>query len=184
MEMNKRVMATMQLFQSARDENLAKIVRKFTGWASSIPVGGVSNDRVKAEKASIRGFLTRLSRQEKRILVDQSYKLKASMTDLISKESGAIVAEWHDRGEHDIYYDARKTHLDRSGTMFTIRDSWAHKQGLIKAPNGFTDDFEMVGEFPFCQCSYTYFYRLEDLPEQFLTAKSKNVLKSKQSLRK
>ena len=183
-EMNKRMMATMQLLQASRDETLAKVVRNFTGWATSIPEGGTAQAKQREEKARIRRILTRIPNQEKRIILDQSYKLKTAMDDLIAKESGAIAAKWYDRGEHDITYDARKLHLDRSGTIFTIRNSWAHQQGLIKAPNGYTDDFEMVGEFPFCKCHYEYFYRIEDLPKQFLTVTAKNVLKSKKFMRK
>jgi hypothetical protein len=179
-EMNRRIMATTQLLHLTRDESTAKVVRSFTGWATSIPAGGTPVAKQKEEKDAIRRTLTRIPNQEKRVILDQSYKLKVTMTDTLAKESGAIAAMWHDRGEHDSAYNARRDHLARSGTIFTIRNSWAHKQGLIKAPNGYTDDFEMVGEFPYCQCSYTYFYSADELPTEFLTVKGKNVLESKQ----
>jgi len=177
-EMNRRMMATTQLLQLTHEENTAKVIRSFTGWATSIPAGGTPVAKQKEEKNTIRRTLTRIPQQDKRVILDQSYKLKVAMNDTIAKESGAIAAMWHDRGEHDPAYNARRDHLARSGNIFVIRNSWAHKQGLIKAPNGYTDDFEMVGEFPYCQCSYSYFYSVEELPNEFLTAKAKNVLES------
>ena len=62
--------------------------------------------------------------------------------------------------------------------MYLIRDSWAHKKGLVKpGPQGFTDDITAPGEEIFCSCSYVYLYSLSQLPPSMITAKGREALK-------
>ena len=58
-----------------------------------------------------------------------------------------------------------------------MRDSWAHKAGLVKpGKNGYTDEIEQPAELPFCKCSYQYVFSLRSIPAECLTEKGKKAL--------
>jgi hypothetical protein len=175
-ELDRRLLAATDLIRLNREEAVARMGRRWTGWATSIPKGGPAEiARVKL-KQEIKKPLQRLPFEERRLFIDQGHKMVAAVNATIALDGGAIAAKW--RHVHQLGYDARPAHLARDGQIFLVRDSWAHQQGLL-APvndNGFTDDIEQPGELPFCRCSYVWFYRLRQLPDTLLTQKGREQL--------
>ena len=113
---------------------------------------------------------------ERRVLTDQGHKLNAALSDVLAKNSGAIAATWHSHWRQ-AGYDYRPDHKDRDGKFYLIRDSWAHKAGLVKAGSaGFFDDITQPGEEVYCRCTAVYVTALRGLPPEMLTEKGKAEL--------
>ena len=107
--------------------------------------------------------------ERRRVDVDQGHKLIANVSNLVATDAGAIAGIWHSHGEHDRSYNARKEHLARAGKLYLIRDSWAHRDGLVKPMHGYMDEIDMVGQLPFCRCFYQYVTSPRRLPDEMLT---------------
>ena len=179
-ELNKRILISSDLIRLNRDAAVEKTLQRFAGWATSVPEGG-SKVVDKAEvKETIGKSLAQLKYEERRLLTDQGHKLMASINDVIAMDNDAIAAIWHDRGAEDHAYDARPDHLARSGKVYAIRSSWAHKEGLIDKGAGYTDAMTAPGEEVYCSCSYEYLYNVDDLPTDMLTAKGRKWLETKE----
>lgn len=168
-ELDKRIVASVDLIRLNRQEAMARQLKRFAGWASSIPPGGAAEADRRKLKAEIRKPLARLPFEERRVMIDQGHKLVSSINSVIAIDGGAIAARW--RHVHQPGYDARPAHQARDGKVLLVRDSWAHKAGLVAADGdeGFTDDVEQPAELPFCRCSYSYLYALNRLPAGLLT---------------
>lgn len=178
-ELDRRILASAGLIKLNRKEAVEKTLRRFSGWATSIPPGGTEATDKREAKSDIRKSLATLKFEERRVQIDQGHKLIANLNDILAVDGGAIAATWVDRGSSDSHYKARPEHKawsDRKATRL-IRDSWAHKAGLVK-PNsdGFTDEYEMVGQLPYCSCHQIYKYNLRQLPDDLLTAKGREFL--------
>jgi hypothetical protein len=176
-ELDRRIMASADLIKLNRVQAREKTIQRFAGWATSIPVGGSDVVAKNPVKSEIRKSLAQLPFAERRVLIDQSAKLRASISDIVATDGGAIAATWHDHGAHDKTYNARPDHLARNGKVFAIRGNWAIEKGLMRAgPNGYTDEIEMVGELPLCRCSYAYHYALSQIPADMLTQAGRDEL--------
>ena len=168
-ELDRRIAASANLIKLNRDEAVSTTLRRFQGWATSIPAGGSNVVDVKDEKANVRKALTNLSFQERRVVIDQTHKLVDAITDIVAVEGGAIAAEWHSPWRRQ-GYSARLDHKERDEKVFAVRGCWALEKGLMKrGPNGYTDEIERPGEFVFCSCSYSYIFYLPSLPVDMLT---------------
>ena len=153
-------------------------MRRFEGWATSIPEGGSKSVDKKKEKESIRKSITKVSFQNRRVTIDQSQKFAASLNAVIANNNGAIAATWHSRWR-TAGYDYREDHKERDEKVYAIADNWAIKQGLMKAGSGgYTQDITQPAEEVFCQCRYTYIYSLDYLPDEMLTDKGRKFLES------
>ena len=173
-ELDRRILAAANLIKLNRTAAVEKTIQRFQGWATSIPKGG-SNVVAKGEtKDDIRKALASLPYEERRVIVDQGHKFAANLSDILATDGGAIAAIWR---HHHVTYP-RPEHVERDGDVFLIRDSWAHREGLVKpaGPKGYTDSIEMPGELPLCRCTYSYYFHLRDLPQDMLTAKGKAAL--------
>lgn len=175
-ELDRRIMVSANLIKLNRDEAISTTLRRFQGWATSIPKGGSKSSDPVEEKKLIRKELSSIRFKERRVIIDQTKKLNSSIRDIVAVDSGAIAGIWHSR--HSMGYDNRPEHLKRDGSIFIIRDSWAHKKGYVKPVNGYMDEIEMVGEFVYCSCSYQYLFHLKQLPEEYLTEKGKEFIKT------
>ncbi len=176
-ELQRRIMAAAQLIKLNREEMIARTMRRFSGWATSIPIGGSEAVDRKEENASIKKALKSLPYDERRVMIDQAGKFKASLSNITATETGAIAAVWrsHFRAAG---YNARPDHAERDGKIFVIRDNWAMQNGLMKLDgHQYTDDIEMPAEFVYCQCRYKYLYNLRDLPDEMLTDKGRASIK-------
>lgn len=177
-ELNRRIMASADLIKLNRDEAVSKTMRRFSGWATSVPPGGAGSVDKAHVKKTVRKALASEPFESRRVLIDQGHKLASNINAIAAEGGGAIAAEWRSRWREP-GYDYREPHKERSigGKVFLIRDSWAHERGLVKpSAEGYTDQIEKPGELPFCRCSYVYLFSLRDLPADMLTQKGKAEL--------
>lgn len=173
-ELDRRVMASQSLIKYNREESINNTLRRFQGWATSVPNGGSDTvDKVKV-KDDIKKAMQSIKFKERRIVIDQGHKLSANLNDIVCVDSGAIAAEWH--STHQAGYHNRPDHLSRDGKIYLVKDSWAKQRGFVKPIDGYTDDITMPGEEVFCRCRYKYLFSLSDLPEDMLTEKGKKFL--------
>jgi len=172
-ELDRRIMASVGLIKLHREEAVSETLRRFAGWATSIPPGGAADIRRAPVKTRIRQELARTPYRKRVVDIDQGHKLTANLHDILATGSGAIAAVWQ---HHHVRYP-RAEHLRRDGTVFLIRGSWAHQAGLVKPLKaGFTDEVERPGELPMCRCSSVFLSSLRQLPPGMLTAKGKTEL--------
>lgn len=172
-ELDRRIMASANLIKLNRAESIDKTLRRFQGWATSIPIGGSQvQDRVK-EKTHIKKELYKSHFEERRVIIDQNHKLISSINDIVATDNGAIAAEWNSHWRQP-NYNYRKDHKERDEKVYLIRNSWADNQGLVKGK--YTDSITQPGEEPFCRCNYRYIYSLRRMPEDMLTAKGKKAI--------
>ncbi|MHB8388255.1 MAG: hypothetical protein ACYDBH_01580 [Acidobacteriaceae bacterium] len=180
-ELSRRVMASAELIKLNRETAIEGTLRRFSGWASSVPAGGsrvVDRNEVKAHIAKpIRGMTFEVRRMQ----TDQGHKLVASVNAVIAQQSGAIAAEWRSHGRHDKAYDARPEHLARDGKMYAIRGNWAIEQGLMRKGIGYTDEITQPAEEVSCRCWWSYRNHLRDLPDSMLTARGRLALRAPQT---
>lgn len=176
-ELDRRILASADLIRLNKAAQVDKTVQRFRGWLSSVPVGGAQAIDKREVSAHIAKPTQQARFEMRRVAIDQGHKLAANVADIVATSGGAIAAIWHDRGEHDHNYDARKEHLARSGKVFLIRNSWAIEQGLVRKGAGtYTDQIEMVASEPFCSCWYEYLTSLRDLPPDWLTKKGREAI--------
>lgn len=177
-ELDRRIMASANLIKYNREDSITTTLRRFEGWATSIPKGG-SNvvDRVK-EKQNIKKALTKVTFEQRRVIIDQTHKLVSNINEIVAVENGAIAAKWHSHWRQ-ANYNYRKDHKERDEVIYVIRDGWANKKGYIKAVNGYTDDITSPGEEVFCRCNYVYLYNLRQVKD-LLTNKGEQALQSVQ----
>ena len=175
-ELDRRILASAQLVKLNREEAIEKTLRRFSGWATSIPdQGSKVVDKVDV-KENIAKPIQQVKYEARRVSIDQGHKLIDAINDVVAQQSGAIAAKWRSHVKQ-AGYDARPDHAERDQKIFLIRGSWAHEQGLVKpGPDGYTDEIERPGEFVFCRCYYVYLSALRDLPPEMLTAKGKTLL--------
>lgn len=179
-ELERRIVASANLIKLNRNASIDRTLQRFQGWATSIPAGGSDAvDRVK-EKQHIKKELYKSHFEERRVIIDQSHKLAATISDVVAVGNGAIAAEWNSHWRQP-NYDYRKDHKERDEKIYLVRDSWAAQQGLIKGK--YTNSITQPGEEPFCRCNYKYIFSLGKLPPEMLTVKGrKALLTAKQKL--
>lgn len=170
-ELDRRMAVSRSLIKLNRDETIEKTIRRFAGWATSIPAGGSPAVDKKEVKEDIRKALAQLPFVERRCMIDQGHKMIASINEIVASDNGAIAVTWRSKWRQP-GYDYRPDHKERDGKIYLLRDSWAAKDGLVKPnENGYYDDITKVGEEVFCQCSAVYIYTIKRLPDDMLTAK-------------
>lgn len=175
-ELDRRIAASANLIKLNREEAINKTLRRFQGWSTSIPPGGIPAEDKRTVKAEIRKSLASLPFEERRVLVDQGHKLTAALADITANENGAIAARWRSNWRQP-GYDYREDHKDRDGQVYLIRGSWAQRDGLVKPSSaGWVDDVTAPGQEVYCRCYYTYAFNLRDLPDDMLTAKGRAAL--------
>lgn len=168
-ELDRRIAAAADLIKVNRAEAVDRTMKRFRGWATSLPPGGDETVK-KADVRNLVGKELREYRYHKRLVDnDQGHKLVANVAALVAQEAGAIAATWHSHGASDRSYDARREHLARDGKTYLIRGSWADKEGLLRPVNGYTDEITAVGQEVNCRCWYQYALSPRRLPDEFLT---------------
>jgi hypothetical protein len=174
-ELDRRIAASANLIKLNREEAISDIRRRFIGWATSVPEGGIDVARRREVKDQVKKSLYQLPFHERRVVIDQSHKLINSLDAVIAEDQDAIAARWHSKFRSP-GYNARivHKHRDQDGLIFLRRDSWAHKAGLVKPSDaGFTDQIEQPGQLVFCQCRFVYLYSLRQLPAEMITEKGR-----------
>ena len=175
-ELQRRILAAADLIKLNREEAIQKTLRRFSGWATSIPAGGSETVERTEEKQHIRKALSSLPFAERRVIIDQGHKLAASINDVIAKDGGAIAVVWNSRWRQP-GYNYREDHKERDRNIYLLRDSWARTAGLVKPGEaGCYEDITAFAEEPFCRCFGTWLYHLRQLPDEMLTAKGRAEL--------
>lgn len=175
-ELDKHILASADLIRLNKKEAVEKTLRRFAGWATSVPAGGSDQVNKREEKERIRKSMSGLPFVERRVLVDQGHKLESSISEVVATNTGAIAGIWRSNFRQ-AHYDYREDHKERDGEIYVVRNNWALEKGLMKlAGHKYTDEIEKPGEFVFCRCKYQYLYSLRKLPEEMLTVKGKTEL--------
>lgn len=175
-ELSKAIQASTSLIKIHREEAIGKTEQRFAGWMSSIPAGGNPLKDSKSVVSKIEKPLRSLSYEGRRLAIDQGHKMIANINHIVARQNDAIAAIWHSHWRRP-GYKYRTDHKGVDGHIFLIRDSWAMKDRLIKKGDlKFIDEFEMVGQLPYCSCYYQYISNLSEIPEKYLTAKGKKFL--------
>ena len=177
-ELDRRIVASANLIKFNREESINNTLRRFSGWATSIPAGGNNDVDRRKEKKQIKKELGLLPFKERRVIIDQTHKLINNINEIVAVDNGAIAAQWHSNWRQS-NYNYREDHKELDENIYLIRDSWAQKEGYIKPKNGYTNDVVAPGEEVFCRCRYYYLYRVSQLPDEMVTQKGKEALQSK-----
>lgn len=175
-ELDRRILASANLIKYNREQNITNVLRRFEGWATSIPVGGSKAVDKRKEKQLIKKSLGKMPFEQRRIVIDQTHKLVANIKDIVASDAGAIAARWHSHWKQP-NYNYRKDHKERDEKIYVIKNGWAYQKGYITAPNGYTDDITQPGEEIFCRCNYVYLYNLRQVKD-LLTKKGELALQS------
>lgn len=173
----RTIMANANLIKLNRAEEINATLRRFSGWATSVPAGGSDQVDTRQEKEKIRKSLSGLSFRERRVMVDQGHKLTAAVNEVIAQGGGAVGGYWHSNWRQ-ANYDYREDHKERDGVFYLVRDSWAMEKGYLKRGGKYlyTDEVTKPGEEVFCRCAYRYVYNLRDCPRDAITAKGQDAL--------
>jgi len=168
-ELDRRIMASANLIRLNRETAIDNTLRRFQGWATSIQPGGSRAVDVKEEKGDIRKALGQMDFIERRVVIDQTHKLVATINNIVAVDNGALAIEWHSPWRRP-GYDFRKDHKERDLKVYTIRGNWALEKGLMKAgPAGYYDEITAVGQEVYCACTGKYIFALRKLPADMLT---------------
>lgn len=177
-QLDSRIAASADLIKLNREQAIESTLRRFSGWASSVPAGGSRVVDRTDEKKAIRKSLAGLPFEERRVLIDQGQKLRSAISETVAQAGNAIACVWHDH-HTEANYDYRPEHKARDGHVYAVRGNWAIEKGLMKAgPDGYSDEIERPSELPFCRCYYEWMYTLSALPGEMLTEKGRVVLSS------
>lgn len=175
-ELDRRILASANLIKLNREQAMAETLRRFQGWATSIPAGGTEITDRREVKANIRKELTSLPFKERRVLIDQGHKLSAAVSDIVATANNAIAAEWRSHWRQQ-GYQYRQEHKERDQVVYALKGTWAVNEGLIKpGPQGWYEDHERPGEFVLCRCWVRWIYALRDMPKAMLTQKGADAL--------
>jgi hypothetical protein len=175
LELDRKILAASELIRLNRDEMMAKTIRRFSGWVTSIPAGGSEAVDRKDVADNAKRALKALPYEERRVMIDQAAKFKSSLDRITATDSGAIAGMW--RIFNGSGYANRPDHKERENQIYLIRDSWAIKNGLLKTAGAmFTDEITQPGEEVYCQCRYKYIFNLRDLSDELLTAKGRESI--------
>jgi len=175
-ELDRRILAAADLIRLNRTEAIRNTLHRFQGWATSIPRGGLADvDRGKV-KSDLKKPMQRLPYSERFVLTDQAHKLRASISEVLAQDGGALGGIWHSNWRQS-GYQARITHKERDLNFYTMRDNWAIRAGLMKVgPYGYYDDITPVAFEPNCRCFMQWRYSLRAIPPEQLTVKGRAEL--------
>jgi hypothetical protein len=180
-ELDRRIMASAQLIKLNREQEIEATLRRFAGWATSVPPGGTEAAKKTEVKQHIRKSLSGLSHRERTVFIDQGHKLNSTVSDIVATSGGAIAGVWRSHWKQ-ANYDYREDHRDRDQEVYVVRDNWALQKGLMKrAGHRFTDDITKPGEEVNCRCYYRWIYSLQKLPPEMLTKKGEQAISSRKA---
>lgn len=169
-----RIFASADLIKLNRENAIDMTLKRFAGWASSVPPGGGDVEAGEVKK-HIYKRLQQCTYEERRMLIDQSHKLVANINQTIAEGNGAIAVIWHSHWR-DPSYDYRPDHKERDGKVYLIRNSWAKEKGFVKPGSaGYLDEITQAGQEIFCRCFVTFLYSLSRLPDDMLTNKGREM---------
>lgn len=168
-ELDRRIMVSANLIKLNRAKAIDTTLQRFEGWATSVPPGGSRAVDKSETKDDIRKALGSMDFIERRVVIDQTHKLAATLNDIVAVDNGALAVEWHSPWRRP-GYDFRKDHKERDLKVYAIRGNWALEQGKMKAGSpGYYDEITHVGEEVYCSCTAKFIFALRKLPVDMLT---------------
>ena len=166
-ELERRMFASRALLDGEKKIAMERIHQRFLGIATA-------GANPKAVEENVRA-ITKAERDAKAharmVAVDQSSKLMNMMDEVIAEDGGSIGGFWDATWE--IERKHRPEHAARHRKWYPRRACWADDKGLLKRGAGYMDEHDMPGVLINCRCEYHYVYDLEDVPQEFLTAKGR-----------
>ncbi len=172
-ELERRIMASVDLIRLHRQEAIEKTLQRFSGLATSLPPGTRTLDKREA-RTQISKSLRQMNFEARRVVIDQGHKLINAVNSVIAEDNGAIAAVWHSHWRQP-GYDYRPDHKERDEQIYAVRGNWAITDGLMK-PGHYLDEITQPGQEVFCRCYVSYLYHLRDLPDDRLTKKGRQSL--------
>ena len=171
--LDRAILANASLIRMNRAAAIDQTLRRFSGWATSIPPGGSPAEGRRVVKGDLRQAMARTPYEVRRCANDQAHKLAASLSSILATDGGAIAGVWE---RHYTRYP-RDIHVARAGRVYLVRDSWAHQRGLVRpSPDGYVDEHEMPAQLISCRCTYRWLFNLRQLPDAMLTAEGRAAL--------
>jgi hypothetical protein len=176
-ELDRRIMAATDLIRLRRHEAVNKTLAQVSGWATSIPMSGVSDETRTEVKKRVGKQLTQYRFECRRVAIDQGMKLVSNVSEIVALDNGAIAGVWHSHWRRQAY-DFRREHKDFDEKIFVVRGNWAIEKGLIKLDGcRYTDEVERPAQLPYCTCYYQWITSIRRLPQSMLTEKGKDFIK-------
>lgn len=108
--LEQRIRMSAGLIKLNRDQAIETTLRRFAGWASSIPEGGSEITKARSVKFHIAKEFKDLPFTERRVAIDQGHKLTAAVHETVAMQNGAIAGVWHSHWKQP-YHDARHRHM-------------------------------------------------------------------------
>lgn len=175
-ELERRIMSSASLIKLNRVAMIEKTQQRFRGWATSVPIGGSKAVNKRDTSADIKKAMGQLPFEERRVIIDQSHKFTATLSNIVAVDAGAIAAIWHSHWRQ-AGYNYREDHKERDEKVYLIRGSWAQQKGYVKPGNvGYLEDITQPGEEVYCRCNASYIYALRDLPATMVTKRGQDEL--------
>ena len=174
-ELDRRIMASANLIRLNRAKAVEDTLQRFSGWATSIPMGGSDVVDKRETKEEIKKPLQSLPWKERRCATDQGHKFVSNLNNILAMDGGAIAVRWNSHWRQ-AGYNYRIDHKERDQKVYLLRGNWAQEKGLVKAGSaGYYDEVTAFGEEISCRCFGTYLHSLRSVSE-LLTDKGREAL--------
>lgn len=175
-EFDKRLTALSAVREFQNSDAIEKMLRSFSGWATSITPETKEQADVHRAIKIIFSSMKQAANDQRDTLRDQGHKLENALSGVVAKEFGALAGVWHSRWREE-GYKFRAAHKQLDEKIFLFSNTWATKHGMVKpGVDGWAHDHDAPGMLPNCKCSFRYIYSLKDLPEDMLTVRGKQAL--------
>ena len=139
---------------------------QLSAFLSEIPDGGTEAAVVRTHVNPIKRALSDVLEWGAKMRRLQSISFVSEVNDFLTPAGGdALAMTWHYSRPTCLVPSHEALH-DR---VYLVRDSWALKQGLLRADAGFVEDTRKFRREIGCMCSSSWLFYLPSLPEYLLT---------------
>lgn len=168
-KLDERIVQAADLIKLRRRESIENTLARFAGWSSSLPEMRKRID-LREVREHIYKPIAQIKYERRRVAIDQTHKLVASIHEVIADEGGAVAMIWRSNWRQ-VNYNYRVDHKERDGKVWILPNTWATRAGLIRRSSPRYDTITHVAEEPYCRCYATWLYALDEIPAEMLTAK-------------
>lgn len=169
-ELDRRILAAADLIKLHRREAIETTLRRFQGWATSIPAGGEGAIDKREVRAHVAKDVKTLAFERRRVSIDQGHKLVANIAEIVARGNNAIAAVWRSHWRQP-GYNYRPDHKERDSQVYAVRGNWAIEKGLMTKGAGYLDEMTAPGQEINCRCYCTFLLSPRRLPDSMLTRK-------------
>lgn len=189
-ELENRIANSFSLIRNKDNEIIAGLSSRFLNWVTinSPDVRGKNTNEDSLLNFLDFGKENGISEDHlKFIIKDQNRKMLASFDSIIAEKNKAIACIWHNRKDKRVVGNpagiypkseskSHGNHWEREGNIYILKNGWAYQKGYVKGKLYESLEDGGVGVSIGCRCYLEYIYNLEDLPQENLTKKGKEVL--------